>query len=104
MKKVFKVDGMTCNSCAHVIESKLKGRVTKVDVSFSKGEVDVDFESNRVSEKEIIDMIEDDGEFSVVESDRKVEKKGSGDKIGFWFMIGALLVLAYFVYGWVSDL
>ena len=104
--KKFKVEGMTCNSCAHVIEMKLKGRVTKVDASFSKGEVEVDFECNKISEKEIVDMIEDDGEFRVVSPESRVvsrEKKG-GDKVGFWFMIGVFLVLAYFVYGWVSEL
>jgi sulfite exporter TauE/SafE/copper chaperone CopZ len=101
--KKFKVEGMTCNSCAHVIESKLKGRVVKVDANFSKGEVDVEFESNGVSEEELVDMIESGDEFKVVELDKKVGKKGVGDRIGFWFMIGALLVLAYFVYGWVSN-
>jgi sulfite exporter TauE/SafE/copper chaperone CopZ len=104
MKKVFKVEGMTCNSCANLIEMKLKGRVKSVSASFAKGEVKVDFESSKISEKEIIDIIEDDGEFSVSVLDKKGEKGDLGDRIGFWFMIGALLVLAYFVYGWVSDL
>lgn len=102
--KRFKVEGMTCNSCANLIEMKLKDKVKNVSASFAKGEVDVDFESYVISEKEIIDIIENNGEFRVVELDKKIEKKGSGDGIGFWFMIGAFLVLAYFVYGWVAKL
>jgi len=104
MKKIFEVDGMTCNSCSNLIEYKLKDKVRSVTASYSKGEVEVDFDSKKISEKEIIDLIEDD-EFTIKED--KKEKKKSGkplsDRIGFWFMIGSLLVLAYFIYQWISG-
>ena len=109
MKKVFKVEGMTCNSCANLIELKLRDKVDSVAASYSKGEVKVDFKSNKISEKRVIDFIENDGEF-VVERDGKVEKKSKnedediGDKIGLWFMIGSLLLLVYLAYGWISEL
>jgi sulfite exporter TauE/SafE/copper chaperone CopZ len=100
-KKVFKVKGMTCNSCANLIESKLKDKVRGVDASYSKGRVEVDFNEKEISEKEIVDLIECD-EFCVISDD---EAKGdSEDKIGLWFMIGSLALLAYFIYGWISDL
>ena len=113
MKKIFEVDGMTCNSCANLIEHKLKDKVRSVTASYSKGEVEVDFDKDKISEKEVIDLIEDD-EFSIKENkeedkkdekkERKKSEKSISDKIGFWFMIGSLLVLAYFVYQWVSQL
>jgi uncharacterized protein len=106
-KKVFEVDGMTCNSCANLIESKLKDKVKSVTASYSKGEVEVEFDKDKISEKEVIDLIEDD-EFSIREGKKdeketKGDGKSIGDKIGFWFMIGSLLVLAYFVYQWISG-
>lgn len=100
MKKVFEVDGMTCNSCANLLESRLKDKVKSVIASYSKGEVVVEFDKDKISEKEIAGLIEDD-EFSIKKCK---EGKSVSDKIGFWFMIGSLLVLAYFVYQWFSGL
>ena len=122
MKKVFEVDGMTCNSCTRLIEDglgKMKG-VDKVSASFVKNKVEVEFHSGLVSEKKIVDKIKElgygvGGRGSVVGSRKGTPLdslrhqtgqggKSMGDRIGFWFMIGSLLVLAYFVYGWVSKL
>jgi uncharacterized protein len=108
MKKIFEVDGMTCNSCANLIEHKLKDKVKSVTASYSRGEVEVEFDKDKISEKEVIDLIEDD-EFSIranKKTDKKIKKsdKNIGDRIGFWFMIGSLLVLAYFIYQWISGL
>lgn len=102
IKRIFKIEGMDCNSCANLIESNLKDKVKSVSVSFDKGEAKVEFESNKISEKKIIKLIENDGEFVVgKDEDRDVEV---GDKIGFWFMIGSLLLLAYLGYGWISEM
>ena len=98
MKKVFKVGGMECNSCANLIEQRLEGKVRSVSASYSDEEVEVDFDEDKISEKEIVDLIED-GEIKI-----KRGKKEGGDKVGFYFMIGSLLVLAYFVYRWISSL
>jgi uncharacterized protein len=108
VKKVFEVEGMTCNSCANLIEQKLKSKVRRVSANFSKGEVSVDFNEKKISEKEVVDLIEDD-EFSIKENEgtkdpRGKDKKSVGDKVGFWFMIGLLLVLAYFIYNQISSL
>ena len=85
--KKFKVEGMTCNSCANLIELKLKDKVDSVSASFSNGEVEVDFESNKISEKRVIELIENDGEFKVVlnkEVDKKVVSRSLGDRVGFF--------------------
>jgi uncharacterized protein len=107
MKKVFRVEGMTCNSCASLIESKLKDKVNFVSASYSKGEVEVDFDKNKISERSIIDLIEYDGEFVIKINEKRGvenEREEVEDKLGFWFMISSLLLLAYFSYNWISDL
>ena len=103
MKKVFKIKGMTCNSCANLIELTLKDKVKSVSASYSKGEVEVEF-GYGISEKKIIELIEKDGEFVVEKDEDTVGDRDGGDKVGFWFMIGSLLLLIYFAYGWISDL
>ena len=103
VKKTFKVNGMTCNSCAHIIEIKLKDKVSKVSASFSKGEVEVEFENEDISKDEIVKLIEDGDEFVVEDKslDSKKDEKNISDKIGFYFMVGSLLTLlltlVYFV-------
>jgi len=58
MKKTIKLKGMSCNSCAMLIEKSLKEKVNTVSASFSKEEVEVDFDENKISEKEITEEIE----------------------------------------------
>ncbi len=101
VKKVFEVDGMTCNSCANLIESKLKGKVKSVSASFAKGEVEVEFDSSKISEKRVVALIESD-EFSIRKG-KKGSDKNVGDRVGFWFMIGSLAVLVYFIYKWIGG-
>jgi uncharacterized protein len=116
MKKIFKIKGMHCNSCTRLIEEgigELNG-VDSVSASYAKGQVVVEFHSGLVSEKKIVAKIgdlgyslddgngDDSGEPKVAE---KIEgKKSLSDKIGFWFMIGTLLVLAYYIYNWMGGL
>ena len=61
MKKVFKIKGMTCNSCAQRIEDELKDNVNSISVSFAKEEAYIDFDENKITEKEIISRIEKHG-------------------------------------------
>ena len=53
MKKTFKINGMHCNSCAQLIENNLKDKVNSISVSYSKGEAEMDFNPEKISEKEI---------------------------------------------------
>ena len=77
MRKLFKIKGMHCNSCAMLIEKSLQDRVNSVNASFSKEEAEVDFDEDKISEKEIIAEIEKLGyecsacKITSIETDRK---------------------------------
>ncbi|MFC7394194.1 copper chaperone CopZ [Scopulibacillus cellulosilyticus] len=61
--KTLKVQGMSCGHCVNAIEGsvgKLNG-VKSVEVHLDKGEVDVTFDPETVSLREITDTIEDQG-------------------------------------------
>jgi sulfite exporter TauE/SafE/copper chaperone CopZ len=102
MKKVFKVEGMTCNSCARLIEDSLKDKVRSVSASYPKSEVMIDFDESKISEEEINDIFESGG-FVGMGYGVSSGENGIGERIGFWFMIGAFFLLAYLVYDWVSG-
>lgn len=53
MKKTFNIKGMHCNSCAQRIEDKLKDKVESVSASYSKEQAEIDFNENKISEREI---------------------------------------------------
>ena len=58
MKKIFKISGMHCNSCAMGIEFELEDKVNKVNVDYSQEKAEIDFDESKISEKEIIKIIE----------------------------------------------
>lgn len=90
---------MHCNSCSNLIENELKGLVTKVSASYSKGIVEVEFDEKKISEKKIIKIIEKAG-YKV-----KGEKSGdSSNDVGFYVMVGTLILLAVFVYKYLSGI
>ena len=67
MNETLKVEGMSCGHCVKSVESsvgKLQG-VESVKVDLVKGEVAVDFDSNKTSLAEIQETIEEKG-YSVV--------------------------------------
>lgn len=67
MKKVFKISGMHCASCATLIDLDLEDlngiRLAKTD--YAKSELSVEYDQNLVSETEIIASIKKSG-YSVV--------------------------------------
>ncbi|MDO8622943.1 MAG: sulfite exporter TauE/SafE family protein [archaeon] len=98
MKKIFRIKGMHCNSCAMLIEEKLKDKVNHISVSYSKSQAEIDFDENKISEKEIKEIIKKCGyEFA---DEEKKENKNS-DKFGWMITIGAGLVLIFMVYYFV---
>ncbi|MFS0879015.1 copper chaperone CopZ [Metabacillus niabensis] len=61
--KTFKVEGMSCQHCVNAVEGsvgKLQG-VQHVKVLLDKGEVEVSFEKDKVSNEEIVETIEEQG-------------------------------------------
>ena len=70
MIKTFKIKGMHCNSCAQLIENNLKDKVNSIFVSYSKGEAEIDFNPEKISEKEIRAKIKELG-YSTEEKTKK---------------------------------
>jgi sulfite exporter TauE/SafE/copper chaperone CopZ len=105
---------MHCNSCAYLIENKFKDKVNSIEVSYSKGESNIDFDEDKISEDELKQLIEKEGYImtnlneDIVEVEPQVdiissEEKSLSDKIGFWFMIGSFLLFAYLIYRWIIS-
>ncbi len=62
-KKVFKLEGMTCASCAKAIEratKKLDG-VTEVNVNFATEKLNINFDETKISSREIQSAVEKAG-------------------------------------------
>ena len=57
MEKIYSIKDMHCNSCAQIIERALKDKVNKIYVSYAEEEAIIDFDSDKISEKEILDKI-----------------------------------------------
>ncbi len=61
IKRVFKIKGMHCNSCAQLIELKFKDKVENIKVSYSKEQAEIEFNPEKISEQEIKEIIETGG-------------------------------------------
>ena len=61
MKKEYKISGMHCASCAKMIEMELEDKVNKISVSSEKRIAEIDFDSDEISDKEIVKIISDLG-------------------------------------------
>ncbi|MBR9705700.1 heavy-metal-associated domain-containing protein [Candidatus Pacearchaeota archaeon] len=57
MKKIFKIKGMHCASCEKLLEMELQEDVNSIKVSHEKGMAEIDFDSNKISEKNIKNKI-----------------------------------------------
>ena len=57
MKKIYKLKGMHCNSCSNLIENKLEKKVNSISVNYSTEEAEIDFDENKINEKEIFSEI-----------------------------------------------
>ncbi len=57
VKKIFDIKGMNCNSCAMLIEKELKDKVNSVSASYSKEQAEIDFDTEKISEDEVKDKI-----------------------------------------------
>jgi len=96
MKKTFKIKGMHCNSCAERIENSLKEKVNNIEVSYAKEQAEIDFNSDKISEKEIVGKIYGLG-YEIPNKKEKTKKKIQ-DKIGFYVMIGSIAIFIIAMY------
>jgi copper chaperone CopZ len=60
-KKIYKVEGMHCTSCAMVIESDLEDKGVKAKCSFAKQTLEVDFDQKKISASEVADVVKKAG-------------------------------------------
>ena len=95
MKKTYNITGMHCNSCANLIEMGLKDKVNKVSASYAKGIAEIDFDENKITEKEIIDEIKKIGYGASEAKETEIKTKSNN----FFYWIFAIIGLAVILYG-----
>lgn len=61
MKKVYKISGMHCTSCAMNIEWELEDAGVKAKCNYAKEELEVEFDGNEVPEEKIKATVEKAG-------------------------------------------
>jgi sulfite exporter TauE/SafE/copper chaperone CopZ len=89
MKKSFKIKGMHCNSCSTLIENELKGKVKNISVSYANEKAEIEFDENKISEKEIKEAIKKIG-YNVEETN--IENKSKKNKTG-WIVVSVSIIL-----------
>ncbi len=99
MKKIFKIEGMHCNVCENKIKDSLKDKVNYISVSYSKGEAEIDFDSDKISEKEIHEKIQKCG-YNLKEN--KINDKKNN--FGWIILITSSLLLIYIIYNLLSGI
>ena len=101
-RKIFSIKGMHCNSCAQLIENELKEKVNHISVSYAKEQAEIDFNPEKISGKEIKEIIkklgyEVEDDKPITDVDNKNESAKS-NKIGWFVLVGSLVLLAIVVY------
>jgi P-type Cu+ transporter len=75
MKKIFKISGMTCTSCAQNIENAVKKIVQEGDevkVNFASSKLYID---SSVSQEEIEKAVKEAGNYEIVKEDEEIEEE-----------------------------
>lgn len=93
MKKQFSIKGMHCNSCSQLIENALKDKVNSINVSYASEKAEIDFDEQKISEKDIKEIIEKLG-YSCANENIK-EKKS---KAGWIILVGSSILLLAVLY------
>lgn len=62
-KKKFKISGMHCTSCAMNIDGELEDTdgIKQANTNYAKSQTEVEFDENKITDKQIIDIIEKTG-------------------------------------------
>ena len=91
IKKIFKIEGMHCNSCSQLIENALRDKGIKAEVSYAEGRAEIEFNPEKISETEIKKIVNKLGYAVLAEKDEK-------NAVG-WIIAGiSILILAGIVY------
>ncbi len=58
MKRItLKITGMHCASCSKIIEMELEGKVNSSNIDFASGKAVIDFDPEKISAKQIVEII-----------------------------------------------
>jgi Cu+-exporting ATPase len=97
-KITLKIGGMTCASCASVIEYDLKKKqgINSVSVNLASEKAYLDFDDNKITEKDISKIIKDLG-YSVVADGKESDSKKLRNRFIFSLIFG--LPVIYMVMG-----
>lgn len=92
-KKILLIEGMTCVNCQNRIEQALRNTagISKVNVSYNKGQAEVEFDNEILTLEQIIDIIQD-LDYTVVQR-RKIDYKKTVSSIGTFAIIICLYYL-----------
>lgn len=61
MKKIYKIKGMDCSSCASLIEMDLEDAGIKASCSYPKETLEVEFEADKVMEDKVREVVKNSG-------------------------------------------
>jgi copper chaperone len=61
MKKIYKVNDMHCSSCALLIEGELEDIGVSASCSYAKGQVEVEYDAEKISESDITEAVKKAG-------------------------------------------
>lgn len=100
-KKTFTIKGMHCNSCSTIIEKSLKDKVNSIFVNYSTEKAEIDFDENKISEKEINEMIKKLGYY--IENKEKENNKTKKNNLGLYIIIGAVIIAIIIAYYFLSP-
>ena len=107
MKKIFKVEGMSCAACqAHVSKAVSKLNINEVNVNLLTGIMEVDFNPQLLSEKDIINTVIKEGyKASLLDENYQAQNKNNVDnkKRNLIISIILLIILMYFSMGHMVD-
>ncbi len=100
MKKTFQIKGMHCNSCAILIQTELEEKVNSIRVSYADEKAEIDFDENKISEKEIKEIIKKLG-YNIEELEDEPEQKEKRKNNFGWIAVSLsmflLLIAIYFL-------
>lgn len=57
MKKIFKIEGMHCESCKKIIEMELEDKVNKISVNLKENNAEIDFDEKKINDRQIAELI-----------------------------------------------
>lgn len=108
MKKKFKIEGMSCAACqAHINKAVSKLNINNVNVSLLTNSMEVDYDPEVISEKEIINTVIKEGYGASVLDENYIDntlKTSNKKKRNLIVSIILLVILMYFSMGGMVNL